>query len=145
MGNNIVLQVGVKVLLCNNDNNDGKYLLLHRSLVKYPEIKGRWDIVGGRINAGQTLLENLRREIQEETGLELIGQPELIAAQDIIIHNNNRHVVRLTYLGSAKGDIKLDTEENDVYHWYTRKELANLDDVDIYLKELLNNKSLWDR
>lgn len=43
MENSITLQVGVKVLL---GDNDGRYLLLRRSLEKYPEIKGRWDIVG---------------------------------------------------------------------------------------------------
>jgi len=41
------LQVGVKVLL---KNKAGQYLLLRRALEKYPEIQGRWDIVGGRIN-----------------------------------------------------------------------------------------------
>jgi len=51
MENNLILQVGVKILLQNQKN---KYLLLRRSLEKYPEIQGRWDIVGGRINTGQT-------------------------------------------------------------------------------------------
>lgn len=139
MENNITLQVGVKILL--GDNN-GRYLLLRRSLDKYPEIKGRWDIVGGRIDPGRTLLENLRREVQEETGLELIDQPKLIAAQDVL-RNNDRHVVRLTYAGKASGDINLDTKENDMYQWYSWEELAKLDDVDMYLKELLSDKSLW--
>lgn len=38
------LQVGVKVLL---KNKEGNYLLLRRSLKKYPGVKGRWDIAGG--------------------------------------------------------------------------------------------------
>ena len=56
----ILLQVGVKILL---KNSDGKFLLLRRSLEKYPEIKGRWDIVGGRIDPGIALKENLIREM----------------------------------------------------------------------------------
>lgn len=76
------LQVGVKILL---KNKEGRYLLLRRSLEKYPTATGRWDIVGGRIEAGKNLTENLKREIKEETGLELIGEPKLIAAQDIKI------------------------------------------------------------
>jgi len=39
---NITLQVGVKALL---KNKQGKYLLLKRSSVKYPEVEGHWDIV----------------------------------------------------------------------------------------------------
>lgn len=134
MENNLVLQVGVKILI---KNGEGQYLLLRRSLIKYPDSKGQWDIVGGRINAGKTLIENLKREVFEETGLELVGVPKLIAAQDIL-RKKGHHVVRLTYVGEAKGKIKLDEEENDMYKWIGWKELAELDNVDAYLKELLD-------
>lgn len=139
MENKTILQVGVKVLL---KNDKGQYLLLRRSLNKYPEIKGLWDIVGGRINPGQPLLENLHREVREETDMELTGQPKLIAAQDIL--HDDHHVIRLTYLGEARGDVKLDTTENDMYKWYTREELLNLEDLDIYFRELIKNISIWD-
>jgi len=128
------LQVGVKALL---QNGEGKYLLLRRSLIKYPDVKGRWDIVGGRIFPGTTLLENLRREVREETGLDIVGNPRLKAAQDIL-RTSNRHVVRLTYMGEATGEIVLDTNENDTYQWFTKEELIRQDDVDIYFKDLLD-------
>lgn len=135
--NNIALQVGVKILLKNKEN---KYLLLRRSLEKYPEISGRWDIAGGRIDAGTPLLENLKRELHEETGLTINGQPRLIAAQDILIHPG-RHVVRLTYRGDADGEVVLDMTENDRYQWYSWNELIELEDMSIYFKELLQNMS----
>lgn len=141
MGDKITLQVGVKVLL---KNKEGKYLMLRRSLNKYPEIKGRWDMAGGRIGPGKTLIENLQREVKEETGLKLISIPKLIAAQDIL-RGKGRHVVRLTHIGESNGEVKLDTDENDMYKWYTWKELLALDDVDIYFRELLNDKTLWDK
>ncbi len=128
------LQVGVKILL---KNEEGKYMLLRRSLVKYPDAKGRWDIVGGRIELGTPLLENLKREVKEETNMDLAGEPRLRAAQDIL-RVPGRHVVRLTYVGEATGEIILDTTENDLYQWYSAEELAHLDDVDIYVKELLD-------
>jgi len=130
----ITLQVGVKILLKNECE---QFLLLRRSLAKYPDAKGRWDIVGGRIDAGTTLLENLQREVREETGLTIVGEPRLVAAQDIL-RGNGRHVVRLTYVGRASGEIRLDESENDRYHWCSREELENLDDVDVYFKELLD-------
>ena len=139
MENNLILQVGVKILL---ENEGRQYLLLRRSLEKYPEVEGRWDIAGGRIDTGKTLMENLQREVSEETGLELIGIPRLIAAQDIL-RKTGYHVVRLTYQGKAQGEVKLDTEENNTFKWYSWEELIKLDDVDVYLKELLNNPSLW--
>lgn len=135
MENNFTLQVGVKILL---QNQEGKFLLVRRSFGKYPEINGRWDIVGGRINPGSTLLENLKREIKEETGLRLVGVPRLIAAQDIL-RNLNHHVVRLTYTGMAMGKVRLDKQENDEYKWFMQEELGKLEDVDIYFKDLLKN------
>ena len=138
MGNNeIKLQVGVKILL---KNKDGRYLLLRRSLTKYPEIVGRWDIVGGRIQPGKNLIENLKREMKEETGLELVGEPKLVAAQDIM-RDNNHHVVRLTYLGETDGEVVLDTSENDAYKWYSWEELVRLENVDMYFREVLKDKN----
>lgn len=133
-----ILQVGVKVLL---RNKAGRYLMLHRSLEKYPDIKGRWDIVGGRIHPGSPLMENLQREVKEETGLELAGEPRLIAAQDIL-RNPERHVVRLTYIGDvAHENVVLDTSENDAYRWYPKEDLLKLDDVDMYFKEVLEKSN----
>ena len=53
------LQVGVKALL---QNKDGKYLIIRRNPVKYPEAPNRWDIVGGRINPGAPLFDNLKNK-----------------------------------------------------------------------------------
>lgn len=136
MENNITLQVGVKALL---KNKEGNYLLIRRSVEKYPEVTtGRWDIVGGRIDPGTDLITNLKREVKEETNLELVGEPKLVAAQDII-PNTERHIVRLTYIGEAEGEIRLDESENDQYRWYSAEELKNPDDVDAYVKQLLDN------
>src|SRR3990167_6187247 len=101
------LQVGVKILL---KNKEGKYLLLQRNWDKYPEVKrdNSWDIIGGRINIGTPLLDNLKREIFEETKLNLIKEPKLIAAQDIL--RPDKHVVRLTYLGEIEGELTLDED-----------------------------------
>lgn len=130
----VTLQVGVKVLL---KNKQGKYLLLKRSLVKYPEINGRWDIVGGRIDAGTPLLDNLKREVKEETGLTLNSDPTLIAAQDIL-PGSKKHVVRLTYVADIKGKPKLDAVEHEEYKWFSLEEIKELDDVDYYFKQILH-------
>lgn len=127
------LQVGVKALL---KNNEGKYLLLRRSPDKYPEAGATWDIVGGRIDPGSSLLENLKREIKEETGLDLNDEPRLIAAQDIL-RVPRRHVVRLTYTAAIDGEPKLDGDHTE-FKWFTGSELKILENVDSYFKELLD-------
>jgi len=127
------LQVGVKVLL---QNPEGKYLLIRRSAEKYPEVGARWDIVGGRIDPGTTLGENLKREIKEEVGLELEDEPRLVAAQDIL-RIPGRHVVRLTYIGKIQGEPILDGDHTE-FGWFTIDEIKKLDNLDIYFKELLD-------
>ena len=126
------LQVGVKILL---KNKEGKYLLVRRSSEKYPEVGATWDLVGGRIDAGTSLKENLAREVKEEIGLTLKKEPRIVAAQDIL-KVPGRHVVRLTYLGEIEGEPTLN-EENTDFRWFTAKELALQDKLDVFLKEVL--------
>lgn len=128
------LQVGVKVLL---KNPEGKYLLIKRSPIEYPETH-KWDIPGGRIESGSSLSENLAREVMEETGLTMTSEPKVVAAQDIILPEQDRHVVRVTYIGTAEGEPRLSVEHTE-YKWVTFAELKllTIDELDRYVKALL--------
>ena len=132
------LQVGVKVLL---KNPKGKYLVIRRAHDKYQEVQQKWDIPGGRINADSALLKNLMREVSEETGLEMTSTPKLIAAQDIFNNQQERHIVRLTYVGTAEGEPCL-SEEHTEHKWVMLAELRTLGNLDRYLKELLDNGTI---
>ena len=103
-------------------NKEGKYLLVRRNLEKYTVIKGEWDIVGGRIEPGSRLIDNLEREVFEETKLKITSGPVLVHAQDII-PNDEKHVVRLSYVGETEGEPVLDKEENVEYKWLTIQEI----------------------
>ena len=118
------LQVGVKVLL---KNSEGKFLLIRRNPKKYPEIGPKWDIVGGRIDIGTPLLENLKREVKEEVGLEMTSTPMLIAAQDIMNVEGypGRHIVRLTYTADADGTPQID-EESLEFAWFSEVEIKSI-------------------
>ncbi|MFZ1075625.1 MAG: NUDIX hydrolase [Minisyncoccia bacterium] len=125
------LQVGVKALL---KNPEGRYLLVKRNSEKYKNARGSWDIVGGRIEPGTPLVENLRREVREETQLEINSEPRLICAQDILLPE--KHVVRLTYTADTQEEPVLDTSENIEYKWLTPDEIKAQDDLDIYVKDI---------
>ena len=129
----IKLQVGVKIFL---RNKEGKYLLVKRSPEKYKNTKGTWDIVGGRIDPGSALIDNLHREVMEETQLTITSEPTLVCAQDIM-PNPERHIVRLSYTGETSGEPVLDNSENIEYAWLTIDEIRKQDDLDIYVKEIL--------
>ncbi len=129
------LQVGVKILL---KNSEGRYLLARRNPKKYPEVGPKWDIIGGRIKPGTPLLDNLKREIKEEVGLDYAGQPRLAAAQDIL-KIADRHVVRLAYLGEIDGEPKIDDDHLEA-KWLTADEIRQLPEPesDSFFKRLLD-------
>ena len=118
----IKLEVGVKAFITNSD---GKYLVLKKAKPYHGLTECMWDIPGGRINPGEPLAEALAREIKEETQMEMTGTPEVIFAQDIL-RVEGRHVVRLTYLTDAKGDIILDGKEHTESKWVDISELVSL-------------------
>ncbi len=132
------LQVGVKIFLKNKDN---KYLLLFRSFENKPTPhREYWDMPGGRINKGFSLIDNLKREVMEETGLEIMGEPKLIKGQDII--KEGYHVVRLIYVGHGEGEIIL-SEEHSKYKWFSLDEISDLEPIDSYIKKLLAENDLF--
>lgn len=127
------LQVGVKVLIRNSDD---KFLFVRRGASFKPGPQ-QWDIPGGRIEPHEALHQALTREVSEETGLHLDGQTELLAAQDIFAPDAGIHVVRLTYVGTATGDVQL-SDEHDSYQWMSREELAAEPYVDEYLRQIFD-------
>jgi len=50
---------------------DGKYLMLHRTKKKIDENKDKWIAIGGKFEYGESPEDCVRREVREETGLEL--------------------------------------------------------------------------
>ncbi len=116
-------------------------MLARRNPKKYLDMRSSWDIIGGRIEPGTELLENLKREIKEEVGLDFAGRANLRAAQDIL-KTNGRHVVRLTYVGTIEGKPQLSEEHLEI-GWFTPVEINNLNpNLDTYFKELLDNQTI---
>lgn len=127
------LQVGVKLLV----KKDNTYLFIRRSSSFKPGPQ-KWDIPGGRIEADERLHEALAREVEEEVALTVRGDETLLVAQDIFVAEKDIHVVRLTYVGSAEGEVKL-SDEHDAFQWMTLDEILREEYVDTYLRAALNS------
>ncbi len=75
--NRPITEVAAGILL----DAEGRYLLGQR-----PEGKpyaGYWEIPGGKIEKGETVFEALKRELQEELGIEIQSSEELTVLEQI--------------------------------------------------------------
>jgi mutator protein MutT len=106
-------------------NEDHKILLLKRADIKDIWMPNKWALVGGAIEKGETPQQAVKREILEETGLEI---NKFIKSYSIQRNTNSvEHVFACRYDGDPT-DIKLN-EENTNYGWYDVEETKFLDIV----------------
>lgn len=88
------------------------------------EQSGQLDLPGGRLEAGERGKDGLKREIREETGLEVKG---LVHLADWSLLKNARLLIKgLTYLGWYKGGKVEISEEHTDYFWIRLDELCKL-------------------
>lgn len=78
-------------------NGTGQVLLIRR---RNPPRAGQWSLPGGKVERGETLEAAVRREIREETGLEvdllgLAGVAEIV--DDTGLGGSGRHYVLIDY------------------------------------------------
>lgn len=100
-------------------NDKGEILL-----AKSPKWGDYWIIPGGHIEIGETGEEALKREIMEETGLE-IDNIEFIGWQDAIYpkdFHKKKHFIFLDYCARMSGGKLTDSDETGEYVWVKPEE-----------------------
>lgn len=100
---------------------DGRVLLARRG---NPPMKGYWTLPGGVLELGETLLDGVRREVREETGLE-VEPVELVELLDRIHKNGDRiqfHYVIADYLCRVTGGVLRAASDVEAVRWVKRSE-----------------------
>ena len=102
-----------------------KAILVKNNKVLALKGPSNWELPGGHVHVGEEKKDGLRREVQEETGL------NLESAKEVAIHGK-----RTIYIADLpEGDIKLSDEHTD-HEMIAVSDLDNYDLKDIYKKEI---------
>ena len=124
---NIIILTGI---LKDND----EFLVVKRSEddMLYPE---SWEFPGGHLENGETILEGLKRELEEEIGFNKSFNPKIISYDEEM--ENDIHHIELNFIievDKEKTNIKLSNEHID-YKW-VKKDSKLLDN---FIKSKISN------
>ncbi len=99
-----------------------KFLVLRRApdAHVYPNC---WDFPGGRLEQGENPHKGLKREVKEETNLDIENQEPLFLFSEKSDSTNRLYIVYKCDLASE--DLKLSKEHTD-FKWATKEEILKL-------------------
>jgi ADP-ribose pyrophosphatase YjhB (NUDIX family) len=96
-------------------DDHGRALLIQRA------DNHRWEPPGGVLELAETIHDGLRREVREETGLDV--EPVTLTG---VYKNMNRGIVSLVFRCKITGGDLTTTEEASAFRWATEPELTKL-------------------
>lgn len=93
-------------------------------------LPGVHEIPGGHIEFGEDVLDGLRREVREETGMDIqVG--DVFSAFTYVNEVKGAHAIQVVYLAQFEGDfkdIKLNLEDHSGFSWVSEDEIDRIRD-----------------
>ena len=119
------------------ENAEGRFLITQRSMEKHWGA-GWWEMTGGGVRAGETSLDAIRREVPEETGLDISGLSDLAPAygyENVDLERGDNYFVDIYHirLDFSPEDVRLVDGEAIDFRLATWDEIGALDEQGIFL------------
>ena len=108
-------------------NHDGLILLQQRAFDKKKN-PGKWAKTGGHVDAGETCIDALKREVYEEIGIK-INDEDIIPISVFKSDNPNEHFFSYGYIiltDLKENEFKLQKEEVNSVKYFSIEELENI-------------------
>jgi 8-oxo-dGTP diphosphatase len=112
-------ETGLRVIVGAAIIEDGRVLACERS--DPPEVAGKWEFPGGKVEAGESEEEALVRECEEELGV-LVAVGERVG--DDVLLGHGRSVLRVYFATLLKGQ-PVPLEHSEI-RWLGRDELGDV-------------------
>jgi 8-oxo-dGTP diphosphatase len=109
------------------EDADGRVLLARRA---HEPFKGRWDIPGGFLEEGEAPLDGIRRELREETGLD-VEPLEFVGAWMDRYGGDSTAEATLNMYWTARslGGDPRPADDVDELHWFPAEELPAAEEL----------------
>lgn len=92
----------------------GRVLLLKRNME--PFLGGKYEVPAGVVERGENLFNALKREVSEETGLEVKALQQYLGSHDFVSRTGKR-MRRFDFAVLAEGIVRINQQEHDDYSW----------------------------
>jgi 8-oxo-dGTP pyrophosphatase MutT (NUDIX family) len=122
-----LFQIGIKALITNRK---GQILVLDSGDWHLKNQARHWDIPGGRVQEGHSIVETLQREVEEETGIKEIKRVEFFYAvnsnfKDMDVDGRLVGLILMIYKVRIPENSKIVlSHEHSGYEWVDKKEAA---------------------
>ena len=110
------------------EDSEGRILLVKHVLEKGGFWQGKWICPGGRLEGGEGIEEGIRREVMEETNLEISLVAPLVPSERIVKEKGKTtlHVIYIDFLARlVGGELKPESDVGEAI-WVSKEDIRRI-------------------